>query len=191
MELDKLNLGCGEFKKEGFINVDWGAFVNDADVVHDLQSFPYPFSDDSMSLIEADHVLEHLSNPFALMCELHRISKDSGIVIIRTPHFSRGFSHPEHKRGFDVSFPFYFKKDFVGGFQGVEFDLESQKLRWFAQPYLKKKHFSPSIFFVLSTLGRVFDLLAQASPALCSRLWCYWVGGFEEIEFIFRTKKKA
>jgi hypothetical protein len=33
-------------------------------------------------------------------------------------------------------------------------------------------------------VGAMIDIAANASPLVCSRLWCYYVGGFEEIEFI-------
>jgi hypothetical protein len=33
------------------------------------------------------------------------------------------------------------------------------------------------------------DLLANLSPYLASRLWGYWVGGFEEIEYRFQVIK--
>ena len=116
----KLNLGSGEFRKDGYINVDFGS-VSDPDVVHDLNVFPYPFDSNYFDFVEADHVIEHLDEPFAVMKEIHRITRNGGSVLIRTPHFSRGFSHPEHQRGFDVSFPFYFQPSFRGGYQGVEF----------------------------------------------------------------------
>ena len=32
----------------------------------------------------------------------------AGALLVKVPHFSRGFTHPDHKRGFDVSFPLFF-----------------------------------------------------------------------------------
>ena len=118
---------------------------------------------------------------------LARIS--DGKVRISVPHFSRGFTHPEHKSGFDVTFPYYFRADFLGGYQGVEFALEDLRLRWFAQPYLKKTVVSRRAFRAASAAGRAINAVANASPELCSRLWCNWVGGFEEIEFRFAVVK--
>src|SRR3990172_5221465 len=85
--LDKLNLGCGEFKKPGFVNVDCYPHLN-PDVVQDLNQFPYPFPDGRSALVEADHVLEHLENPFRVMRELHRVLKPGGRLVLRVPHFS-------------------------------------------------------------------------------------------------------
>lgn len=185
---EKLNLGCGEFKKEGFVNVD-GRNDVDAEVVHDLDVFPYPFKDNSFSHVEADHVLEHLHDPFGVMNEIHRITKRGGTIVIRVPHFTRGFSHPEHKRGFDVSFPLYFNPVFKGGYQGFEFENAGMRLSWFAQKYLKKVTLSPFMYYAGSFLDIPFSFLANLSPYFCSRIWCFWVGGFEQIEFTFVCKK--
>lgn len=184
----KLNLGCGEFHKPGFLNVDFGARIP-PDLVHNLNEFPYPFADDEFELIEADHVLEHLENPFAVMREAHRILSPEGKLVIRVPHFSRGFTHADHKRGFDVTFPYYFNPEFKGGYSGTNFTLEAMRLTWFAQAYLKRTVLSKSVFAIGSTVGKIFDALANASPFLCSRFWCFYVGGFEQIEYHFVCKK--
>src|SRR5581483_10267047 len=106
----QLNIGCGQFKKPGFLNVDFNPDF-DPDVVVDLGDPPYPFPSDQFELIEADHVLEHLPDPFAAMAELHRILKPGGKLIVRVPHFSRGFTHADHRRGFDVTFAYYFRPE--------------------------------------------------------------------------------
>lgn len=188
LRMKKLNLGCGEFKKKGYLNVDYYA-VSRPDVKHNLNKFPYPFRSNQFELIEADHLLEHLENPFRVMKELHRIGKKNGLIIIRVPHFSRGFTHPEHQRGFDVTFPYYFRPSFVGGYQGFQFDLQKTRLSWFAQPYLKKTVLSRPLFYLVRAVGFLFDFLANLSPFFCSRIWCFWVGGFEEIEFQLIIKK--
>ena len=182
--MKKLNLGSGSFPKEGYINVDIDPRCN-PDIVHDLEKFPYPFEDNTFDLIEADHVLEHLSNPFAVMKEIHRIAKPNALVIIRVPHFSRGFTHADHKRGFDITFPYYFNPTFQGGYTGVPFEIEKVRLRWFAQPYLKRTVLSPLTFHIANIMGKMIDFFANLSPMVCSRLWCFWVGGFEEVEFVF------
>ncbi|NCB39097.1 MAG: methyltransferase domain-containing protein [Erysipelotrichia bacterium] len=184
----KLNLGCGEFKKEGYVNVDCFS-VSTPDICHDLNSLPYPFEDSTFGAIEADHLLEHLNDPFSVMRELYRIAADGCVIKLRVPHFSRGFTHAQHNRGFDVSFPLYFNPSFKGGYQGFPLCLTSMRLRWFAQPYLKKTVLSAPVFYAATVAGKIIDLCANFSPFLCSRLWCFWVGGFEEIEFVFKVEK--
>jgi hypothetical protein len=63
------------------------------------------------------------------------------------------------------------------------------KLTWFAQPYLKKTVLSKPVFYVALAAGAVIDFFANLSPFMCSRIWCFWVGGFEQIEFKFTVKK--
>ncbi len=184
----KLNLGSGEYLKDGYVNVDFYSLM-EPDVRHNLDEFPYPFNDNYFETIEADHVLEHLNKPFEVMKELYRISANGAAICIRVPHFSRGFTHCDHKRGFDVTFPFYFDPNFKGGYQNFSLKLVKMKMRWFAQPYLKKKTLPAIDYYLGNAFGAIFDLFANFSPWLCSRLWCFWVGGFEEIEFIFRVEK--
>lgn len=187
-EIRCLNLGCGEFKKDGYVNVDFFS-VSEPDIRHDLNRFPYPFEDNRFELIEADHLLEHLENPFAVMKELHRISAPDGVIRVRVPHFSRGFTHAQHNRGFDVSFPLYFNPAFKGGYQGVEMNVMRMRLTWFAQLYLKRTLMPAPLVLVGRVIGGCIDALANLAPYLCSRIWCFWVGGFEEIEFVFRVRK--
>lgn len=183
----RLNIGCGEDKKAGYINIDWQASVQ-PDVLHDLNLLPYPFENTSFDYIEMSHILEHLNRPFEIMREVHRILKPGGLLVIRVPHFSRGFTHAEHAHGFDITFPYYFNKHFTkSGYIGVDFDLEHMELRWMAffhlLPYL---HISPPVVWLLKGLNTLISTLANISPTGCSRLWCFWVGGFEEIQFNFR-----
>lgn len=184
----KLNVGCGAFKKAGYVNLDFDSRV-DPDVLHDLNQLPYPFEDGAFDLIESSHNLEHLESPFSAIAELHRLLAPRGTLILRVPHFSRGFTHPDHRRGFDVSFPYYFDPSFPGGYSGTPLHLESLQLIWNGQPYLKKAVLSAPVCFGLDWLGKVIDLFANLSPAFCSRIWCFWVGGFEEMEITFRKPR--
>lgn len=83
----KLNLGCGQNPKEGYTNVDK---YGDPDVKHDLETFPWPFDDSSVSEIELNHVLEHLGQTteifLNIMKEMYRVCKDQAVVKITVPH---------------------------------------------------------------------------------------------------------
>ncbi len=186
----KLNLGCGEDKKEGYVNLDFHDHVK-PDVVHNLNDLPYPFPDNSFELIEAFHILEHLDRPFSVMQELHRILKPGGTLHIKVPHFSRGMTHSEHKSGFDVIFPYYFNKNFTkSGFYGVEFVHKKTELHWMTFFHLMKHMgVSPITVTVLRGVNFVITGLANMGQNFCSRIWCFWVGGFEEIEFELLCKK--
>ncbi len=185
----KLNLGCGEDKKEGYLNLDWSPLVH-PDVVHDLNSLPYPFPDGSFDLIEAYHVLEHLEKPFLIMKEFHRLLAPGGTLHVKVPHFSRGFTHAEHEHGFDVTFPLYFSPNFTkSGYYGVPFTLQSLRLSWLAFFHLLPfmGYGAASIAF-LRGVNVVISGVANLSPAFASRIWCFWVGGFDEIAFVFRKE---
>jgi len=186
----KLNIGCGKDKKEGFVNLDASDLVDD-DVVHDLNVFPYPFEDNSVDYIEAHHILEHLDKPFNVMRELHRILKHDGVLSIKVPHFSRGMNHAEHAHGFDVTFPLYFNKQFTkSGYIGIDFDTTNTELRWLAFFHLYKYVGIGKISKgILCILNKFISFFANLSPMFCSRIWCFWVGGFDEIEFGFICKK--
>lgn len=186
----KLHLGCGEIKKEGYINVDWKESLK-PDIVHDLNKLPYPFEDSSFEAIEAVHILEHLNKPFETMKELHRLLKHGGKLLIKVPHFSRGFTHAEHEHGFDVTFPYYFNVDFdKSGFVGFEFEIKKIKLKWMTFFHLMSDMgYGKIVIFILRIINKIISFFANLSPAFCSRIWCFWVGGFEEIEFHFVCKK--
>jgi SAM-dependent methyltransferase len=184
--MQKLNLGCGEFKKQGYVNVDINPRVN-PDVLLDLNN-PKSYSrfaDSSFDEIFCEHVLEHLDRPFKVMEELHRILKPGGRLIIRVPHFSRGFTHAEHAHGFDAGFPEYFNPSFKGGYMGFPLILRKMRLRWIIRFDLKKTVIPSFAMLPLRAMNAVFNFLANLNPYICSRFWCFYVGGFEEIEYLF------
>tara|TARA_B100000700_G_C15035146_1_gene852435 strand:+ start:2397 stop:2963 length:567 start_codon:yes stop_codon:yes gene_type:complete len=101
MENIKLNLGCGENKLKGYINVDK---FGTPDITHDLESFPWPWTTDSVSEIRLTHVLEHLGKEtetyFSIFKEMYRICKKGAKVIIIVPHFRHQnfYDDPTHVR---------------------------------------------------------------------------------------------
>lgn len=186
----RLDLGCGLRRREGgdWITVDNNPLVN-PDILHDLSKLPYPFNDNSIDEINMGHVLEHLSDPFTVMKELHRILKPGACLRIQVPHFSRGFTHSQHKNSMDVSFPLYFNKNYHGGYYGVDFELKSMRLDWMCMWDLKIYAVKQKwILSILKVINKFISWLANLNPYFCSRIWCYWVGGFEQIEFVFIKK---
>jgi SAM-dependent methyltransferase len=186
----KLNLGSAGRKKDGYINVDWQSIVT-PDVSHDLNVFPYPFSDSEFDVIEASHIIEHLDRPFDVMKEIYRILKPGGLLVVKVPHFSRGMAHPEHAHGFDVTFPNYFNSQYSDvGYFGIDFEILVVEMHWLAFPHILKRMGYSNLYLVLiKSINRIINFFASLSTHLCSRVWCFWVGGFDEIEFQFRSKK--
>jgi len=188
--MKKLNLGCGESYMDGYVNVDFHSHIK-IDVQHDLSQIPYPFEDNEFDYILASHVIEHLDKPFWTMRELHRILKPGGTLLVKVPHFSRGFTHSEHKAGFDVLFPYYFNPAYSkSGYFGVNFKLKRMELHYMAFFHLLPYFGVGKVAIALMKIINGFvSFFANLSPMFCSRIWCYWVGGFEEIEFEFEAVK--
>lgn len=107
--LEILDLGCGTRKRDGALGLDINPATK-ADVIHDLEIFPYPFEDNRFREIYVDNVLEHLDDVVATMEELHRISKPGAIVKIIVPYFRArwAFIDPTHKHFFTIDSFAYF-----------------------------------------------------------------------------------
>ena len=97
----KLNLGCGEKRLPGYLNVDK---FGTPDLKHDLESFPWPWETNSVSEIALIHVLEHLGKEtevyFGIFKEMYRVCKHGSKIRIIVPHFRHQFFYddPTHVR---------------------------------------------------------------------------------------------
>ena len=183
----KLDLGAGNRKQEGFVTVDCNKLTN-PDIFWDLNEIPYPFNDNSIDEINACHILEHLYDPFTIMKELHRILKPNGRLRIQVPHFSRGMTHSQHSKCFSMSFPLYFNKDYHGGYFGVNFELISQKIRYMVMWDLKKSVMPKWSVPILKFMNGIITFMANINPYVIDRFFPFFLGGFEEIEYIFIKK---
>lgn len=106
---DKLHLGCGTNKRRGFLGVDINR-ASDADVIHNLNIFPYPFKSNRFQSVVAEHILEHLENIPKVFEEIYRITKPGGSLYILAPHFSSvdNFTDPTHVHSFSsMSFDYF------------------------------------------------------------------------------------
>jgi hypothetical protein len=83
----KLNLGCGSNQKPGYLNVDK---YGNPEMLVDLEKFPWPWEDSSVSEILLNHVLEHLGETseiyLKIIQELYRVCSNKAILKIRVPH---------------------------------------------------------------------------------------------------------
>jgi SAM-dependent methyltransferase len=126
--MNMLDLGCGKRKVQGAVGLDRNPH-SQADVIHDLDVFPYPFEDNQFDRIFSFDVLEHVSDVIRTLEEIHRLGRNGGRVFLRVPHFSStlAFGDPTHKHFFNTQ-----SLDYVcGGFSeyGYETKVLFRKVR--------------------------------------------------------------
>ena len=79
----KLNIGCGQVKFSGWVNIDVDP---KADLVIDIRK-GLPFGENSVDFIYNEHFLEHLTFEEGEKCliDFHRCLKKGGVLRIATP----------------------------------------------------------------------------------------------------------
>ena len=152
----KLNIGCGNKRKEGFTGVD--KFPCEAvDILADIND-RLPFEVDMVEEIWLDNVIEHVADIPHLMHEMHRICKHGAIISIITPHYTspsswRDPTHLHHLSYFSMD---HFEKTGVAHYTGGGYRVASRKLS-----------FSGG---VMGLLGR---LIFSLSPKQYEAKWCF------------------
>lgn len=181
--MKKLNLGCGYDIKEGYINID--VIDYGGNLIHDLNSFPYPFDDNTFDEIYCSHILEHLDNFNNTINEIYRIAKPNSILIVYAPFFlnTKYFGEPDHKIPFSIR-----------TFDNYEY-IENKKLKFYekwklhhrtnykgkAQFEILEKKFNVSNFPVL----RWLNFFVNIEPVIYER---FFAGIFSPEEVIFKLK---
>ena len=101
--MTKINLGCGKDYIDDWVNVD---FYDDStcDIKHDLEIFPWPWEDNSVSEILIKHTLEHLGADWKvyikILQEMYRVCEDDAHIQVDVPspwHWNY-ISDPTHVR---------------------------------------------------------------------------------------------
>ena len=110
-----LDVGCGINKRPGSIGLDCNPATR-ADVLADLDHFPYPFRDSSFDALQAVHVIEHVADVLRAMEEFHRLVRGGGEVYIVTPHYTdfSSFCDPTHRWHLNSFSMRYFGPDHAG-----------------------------------------------------------------------------
>ena len=90
----RLDIGCGANKNPGFVGLDIRELPG-VDIVHDIESYPWPLPDESVLMATCSHLVEHI-NParfgfINFMDEIWRVMKVGGSLAIATPHGSSSF----------------------------------------------------------------------------------------------------
>jgi SAM-dependent methyltransferase len=76
----KVDLGGGLFPRAGYMTID----QEGADITCDLND-GIPLPDNSVGVINASHVIEHLRDPIKTMREIHRVLAHGGWAFIEVP----------------------------------------------------------------------------------------------------------
>lgn len=86
----KLNVGCGNTKLDGYINIDVDETLT-PDLVHNIIEKPLPYEKDSVDQIVFFHTIEHISKRFhiSIVREFFRVLKPNGEVWITFPDFEK------------------------------------------------------------------------------------------------------
>jgi len=95
----KLYLGAGNKRLGGYVHVDIQG-VEGVDIMHDLSQLPWPWPDESATMMVAEDLVEHLAISLIQFCdEAWRVMQPDGELFIRTPHHSGDSSwiDPTHR----------------------------------------------------------------------------------------------
>lgn len=168
-KIQVLDIGCRreELKFPGAVGLD----IMDGDgidVVHDLNSRPYPFPDDHFDMVIANHIFEHIHDLVPVIEELYRVMKKGGYLIIRTPFLSHhgAFGDPTHVRGFTLRSFDFFRADSKWKLPGVETNFkEIHKEAFFGGEFI-----NPGRFMIKRSEHFYEKYLQNIFPA-CSLFW--------------------
>ena len=145
-----LDVGCGINKYPGAIGLDRNPHTR-ADVIADLDHFPFPFRDNSFGEVRAVHVIEHVADVIRAMEEFHRLLIPGGRAFLVTPHYTdfSSFCDPTHR-----------------------WHLNSYSLRYFGNDNAGYGYYSPARFREISVRVKLlalwrylgFEFLVNAIP---------------------------
>src|ERR1700732_2901833 len=103
-----LDIGCGRQKRPGSIGLDIRPHPG-VDIVADLNGC-LPIKDGQFDAVNADQVLEPVTDLPGLVPEIHRVLRPSGILVAHVPYFRSSWAHvdPTHVRSFTLRSMDYF-----------------------------------------------------------------------------------
>ena len=177
----ELNLGSGEHIIPNCINVDIAPYKGVNQIV-DLTIYPWPWKDESIDGIYANHIIEHQFDQKQFILECLRILKKGGFLRIKVPHSSNisAVGCMGHYRTYSYdTLNDYLARDFYM-FGKQKFKTVEQKLYWWYELVDCQKELPNWMILPIKIINSILTPLANLSPRICENLWCYWVGGFRE-----------
>lgn len=158
----RLDIACGNRKKPGFIGVD---ICSTADIVCDLEQFPWIFEDSSVDEIYCSHYIEHARDLIAFFNELYRIMKPGATAEIIAPYYSsiKAWQDPTHVRAISENTFLYYKREWrllnkLGHYPIVaDFDFDC---RFLLQPGWEEKDDTERKFAMKHYINVISDIRA-------------------------------
>ena len=162
--MNKLNLGSGNDYMEGWTNVEIIEELK-GDVRHDLNVYPYPFPDNEFDEIRAASILEHLDKPIEALKEMIRIAKDGAKITIIVPH-----AH-SYSAVTDLQHKTFFTENSFNPTCMIEYGIKGLELESYR-------------FFSVTGANKWKNWIPFRKY-----LKIFFMGMYDEIEFVFKVKK--
>ncbi len=136
-----VDLGGGINPLQGYLTID----KEGADINFDLNK-GIPLPDNSVGVLHASHVIEHLKDPILTMKEIHRVLAHGGWAFIEVPSTDgRGaFQDPTHVSYWNENSFLYYTNEYLGKFIRNK-DIRFQEFRretWFPNDWLRSLNVS-------------------------------------------------
>ena len=132
-----VDIGGGMNTFPGYYSID---LREEADMVHDLND-GIPLPDNSVGVLNASHILEHLHDKTKIMAEIHRVLAPGGWAFIEVPSTDgRGaFQDPTHVSYWNENSFLYYTNSYLADFidnKTIRFQ-EYRRETWFPNEWLK------------------------------------------------------
>lgn len=126
-----LNLGCGLDYRDNAINVDYDPNKH-PDIIADLTAKEWLWEEnESVDVILANHILEHIPNPVNFMDRCWDLLKYDGRLSIKVPHYKHvtAYSDPTHCNFFtERSFKLFTHSDKTNSFTQKTWAILNQNI---------------------------------------------------------------
>lgn len=83
-----LDVGSGGLRRAAHVVTMDILKLEETDIIHDANNYPWPFEENTFDYIIMSNVLEHVENVSALLSEVQRVGKRHALIRCVCPHYS-------------------------------------------------------------------------------------------------------